>query len=199
MPFTRPVRAILAGPVSTGLLTSVGSQCLPDRSTTASPAFPPRALPRLLGTMRRSDSPPPFGSLASSACRPYSLRRAVGVSRVATSQDCAACQGLRPRGARAPSPWRTPEYCLLPDRRHRPSRQLAFRGSIPSTFRLSARCLACLRLSPRVTPRDSKAGYWWLASPFQGGFAPPLRRDLARSLRSLREKNEKQFSSPNHI
>ena len=159
-------RAILAGPVSTGLLTSVGSQCFPDRSTTASPAFPPRALPRLLGTMRRSDSPPPFGSLASSACRPYSLRRAVGVSRVATSQDCAACQGLRPRGAQAPSPWRTPEYCLLPERKHRPSRQVAFRGSIPSTFRLSARCLACLRLAGQVTSTRSRlaTGGWLILS-----------------------------------
>lgn len=101
---SRAICAILASFVSIGRSVSGHGLCFLGKADAASPAFPPRALPRLFGTMRRSDSPPPFGSLASSACRPYSLRRAVGVSRVTTSQDCTACQGLRPREARVPSP-----------------------------------------------------------------------------------------------
>lgn len=59
-----------------------------------------------------------------------------------------------------------------------------FRGSIPSTFRLSAHCLACLRLNRPVTRPAPRLASRWLARPSSAGFPPAICHDLAWSLPS---------------
>ena len=44
-----------------------------------------------------------------------------------------------------------------------------FRGSIPSTFRLTAYMLAVLRLKSRITPVPPRTGYPAAAQPYRGG------------------------------
>ena len=59
-----------------------------------------------------------------------------------------------------------------------PTRQL--RGSIPSTFRLTAYLLAVLRLRPDVTTRHPRTRYPVDGHPSGAGFTPAGLLDLAR-------------------
>jgi len=59
-----------------------------------------------------------------------------------------------------------------------PSRQL--RGSIPSTFRLTAYLLAVLRLKSDVTTRPPRTRYPVAGQPSGAGFTPAGVHDLAR-------------------
>ena len=116
-------RAILAGPVSTGLLplwvASLSPAGRQPRRRLPSTGITP--LPRYYAAVRL-----PVRLLAPSlclACRPYSLQRAAGASRVDVSQPCTTCRGLRPRGSpKEPRHWRFLGCCLPPYEQRRPSR-----------------------------------------------------------------------------
>jgi hypothetical protein len=56
-------------------------------------------------------------------------------------------RSLTPGKFRPARLYRLPKCCLLQDGMNRPSHLALFRSSIPSTLRLSARCLACLAQS----------------------------------------------------
>jgi hypothetical protein len=75
-------------------------------------------------------------------------------------------RSLTPGKFRPARLYRLPKCCLLQDGMNRPSHFALFRSSIPSTLRLSARCLACLRLNIAVTsyaPRLATGGWLNLA------------------------------------
>jgi len=155
--------------------TSVGSQSFPSRSTTTPPPSLHGHYPASSVLCSGPTPRPPFGSLALSRLSaillpgerpgPPELTYHSHVRRAEVSDPGEAQRNLAIGGSS--------------DVAFRPTNSVGlpvgtFRGSIPSASRLSARRLACLRLSPRVAPRDSKAGYRWMASPFRGGFPPPM-------------------------
>ena len=125
-------------------------------------SFPPAALPAIFGTTRQSDSPCPLvPPLLLRLLVPSPIHgRGHGVSRVAALSHCHACHGLRPRGAvaarpLAAAPVLTSEHCDAVVHSH----VLSFRGSIPSTFRLTAYMLAVLRIRLGIAPFPPRTRY----------------------------------------
>jgi hypothetical protein len=93
-------------------------------------------------------------------------------SRVAVHSQCQTCHGLRPRGGK---PFLAINVTVHVDFRNcdgvvPPS--FFFRGSIPSTIRLTACLLAVLRLIAGVTPVDPRTRYPVDSHPSGAGFTP---------------------------
>ena len=144
-------------------------------------SFPPAELPAFIGTMTPSDFLLPHlpfflyyrlsGILA--------FAREQRTSRVATYSQYPTCHGLRPRRGATDLPsasghvdFRNTNYVV-------PLNQF-FRGSIPSTLRLTACRLAVLRLISGITPVDPRTHYPVAGQPSGAGISPAKICDLAR-------------------
>ena len=80
-----------------------------------------------------------------------------------------------PGEAMTGSPYRLPRYCFPTIQRRQPSQLcVRFRGSITSTSRLSAYCLAILRLTLSITRHSPRTRYRWFGSDLTGRASHPL-------------------------
>ena len=153
----------------------------PHNTVTHVTSFPPAELPAFTGTMTSSDFPCPIClSPFIIGCPAYSLcTREQRTSRVAAYSQCPTCHGLRPRRDAADLPCASGHvdfrysYNVV-------SLNYSFRGSIPSTIRLTACRLAVLRLISGIAPVNPRTHYPVAGLPSGAGIPPAKICDLAR-------------------